>query len=384
MYNEKLGLYIGLCSYKRPHTVAPMVKMLGTEDFTWYLRNEEEAESYRRAGAVNRKVSVGYPDGRPGDLVRKRNEIMDDGFSLGHTVLLLSDDMYDVKKINENPHATGGKGGGLEWLDSNFEESVRSLLWAMDLFPNYMMGGIPPVANLFYIHHHISTNLFCIGDYMIIKPNPLRMDERIKLKHDYDLTAKHIKTYGGIVRNDFSVPFFEHYKPGVTGGCGTVRNTDLEDQDIRYLMENHPGMFMPHFTRDHEVRTKFISSLPSIVTFKNKPHYIARQEIYGTDKLNAKGRNILEDLEIARKRVEYYKDKDEVLLTRLNNNRALLEKEKRNYATLLERATKMGLNTGVRLAPEQRRPELWDPEDPYDLKNPNRDIDYDTTEYREQ
>lgn len=352
-----------------------MNAMLGTTDFTWYLRNEEEAKAYRAAGAVHIHVSSGYPDGSPGDLVRKRNEIMEDGFALGHTVMLLSDDLYKMLKVEEDPDSPGGKGGGLRVDQWNFKDAVRYHLELMDMFPEYKMGGVSPVCNLFYCHHVVSFNLFCIGDWLIIKPNDLRMDERIKLKHDYDLTAKHIKEYGGIVRADFIFAVFEHYKPGSTGGCGTVRDLSREMQDVHYLMENHPGMFGPHPTRGaHEVKTFFKANRRSIETFKDKPHYLAYQEKHpdAMPQIMKNARTLEDKIKREKQLIDYWTARVEKTRDKLANEEAELQRAKSRLADYEARLAASGasLKTYCKCAPEQRID--FDINDPYALEYPNR------------
>ena len=95
-----------------------------------------------------------------------------------------------------------------------------------------LLLGIPPTDNYFFANKIVSTNTFCIGDMLFIKPNELRFDEQLTLKEDYDYTLQH-KERGDVIRYQKYLFTFEHYSN--KGGAVDVRDDEEEQKNIQIL-----------------------------------------------------------------------------------------------------------------------------------------------------
>lgn len=86
-----------------------------------------------------------------------------------------------------------------------------------------------------------TTSHFIVGDFMIIRPTYLRFNEEMRLREDYDYTIRHIKEYGGALRNIQVLPQSTHRIN--QGGAVDRRSGVLEQEHITKLQLKHPGWF---------------------------------------------------------------------------------------------------------------------------------------------
>ena len=94
----------------------------------------------------------------------------------------------------------------------------------------------------------VSTNLFVIGDFMVIDPQSKpRFDEKMSLKEDYDFTAAHLVEYGVVARSNRVFCLAKHYVNA--GGAVADRTGAREQYNIAVLRHKWPGVFHQHATR---------------------------------------------------------------------------------------------------------------------------------------
>ena len=138
----------------------------------------------------------------------------------------LSDDLKKIKQViffND---------GSKKDKELTFTHAVKLILQRLSLSP-FKLGGIAPTFNSFFSNREVSHRHFIIGDFLVVKNSPERFDENMTLKEDYDFTLQHIKSYGGVIRNDDILCNFEHYTN--SGGAVSIRTTDEEQKNILYL-----------------------------------------------------------------------------------------------------------------------------------------------------
>lgn len=224
--------WLAVVSAGRAANVKRMHDLLGRRA-TWYVP-QAEWKDYLAAGAP-------AVCGDEGSLVGARNGALEHGKLHGLTSLQFSD---DLKKIQV---AVGGKA-----YDVDADAAFGSMLSRFAL-SDYKLAGVAPTNNAFFSKDKASSsNLFCVGDCLAVKPSSeLRFDPFFKLKEDYDFTAQHIRKYGGVLRCDDLLLSFTHYTNA--GGAVAVRNEELEERMIAELLRRHPDMIRRHATRDHEV-----------------------------------------------------------------------------------------------------------------------------------
>lgn len=227
-------VWLALISAGRPENVKRMEELLGGVRGTWYVPYDQR-QAYLDAGAAQ----VTADDG---SLVGARNAALEHGDLHKLTTVELSD---DLKKIQV---AVDGKAH-----DATADQALGGWLKRFAL-SDYYLAGVAPTNNAFFSKGKASSaNLFCVGDCIAVKPrSELRFDPFFKLKEDYDYTARHILTHGGVFRADDVLMSYAHYT-NAGGVVSDVRSEELEQQMIAELLRRYPGMVKPHPRRKNEV-----------------------------------------------------------------------------------------------------------------------------------
>jgi hypothetical protein len=220
--------YVAVISARRP-TAVTALHALGVEA-AWYVA-EGDAPSYREAGA--RTVI------EAGKLIPSRNQALEDAFSQARPCLQLSDDLTEINLWR------GGK--------RTDPLPFPKLLALMD---SYLAGdcrlvGIAPTSNTFYAGAEVKTQHFILGDLFLAAPSPIRFDESLPLKEDYDYTCQHLATYGQVARLDFILANFKHRSN--KGGAVDYRTAALEQEAISILRRKWPAWIHPNPRRENEV-----------------------------------------------------------------------------------------------------------------------------------
>lgn len=224
--------HIAIISHKRPQNV-PKVQAITGYDVTWYV-GKGEVRDYELYGA---KVVV-----EAGGLCRARNLAIEDAFGFGKICVQLSDDFSGLKMLTEPKLKTAVK--------TPFMETLFYMLNELDKTP-YKLAGVAPTPNAFFYHSDFSTNLFVVGDFIMIKPCVLCFDEGLRLKEDYDYTVQHFKSYGGALRINRVLATFAHRTN--KGGAVDYRTEEMEQEQIAFLMQKHPDCFRLNSRRKNEI-----------------------------------------------------------------------------------------------------------------------------------
>jgi hypothetical protein len=221
-------IHIAIISARRPTAVAALAALGITGH--WYVASGD-APAYLDAGAEN-VIEAGA-------LVPARNLALDTAFALGLPCMQLSDDLLNINEW------AGGK-------------TVRPLpfpdlltLMASFLHSECRLVGVAPTANTFYAAHKVQHAHFILGDMFIASPSPLRFDERLRLKEDYDYTCQHIAKYGQVARLDWVLANFKHRSN--KGGAVDYRTASLEQESIDLLRSKWPAWIKPNPRRPNEV-----------------------------------------------------------------------------------------------------------------------------------
>lgn len=228
------NLHVAIISSGRPANALTMeshTALWGAAP-TWYV-GHGEAPDYRYAGASHVIEA--------GPLCVARNRALDDAD--GKHCLQLSD---DLKRIG---WANGKKAADVTAV--SLAEAATILTAAMDEHGAQLAGGAP-TSNPFYSRPGVHRAGFIVGDMCLIRAGcPLRFDEQLMLKEDYDYTLQHLSTYGVVARVDQLLPVFAHRTN--PGGAVAVRTPQLEDETIAYLMAKWPRHLRPNPRRPHEI-----------------------------------------------------------------------------------------------------------------------------------
>lgn len=218
-------------SHKRAKNVEKIQKLVG--DCIWVV-GDGESQAYLDAGA--RYVIEG------GGLCASRNKALDHAFAENHICIQISDDLSKLEIIDNEVEKTK--------RPASFRECADYLIESMNK-NHAKLSGVAPTANAFYYQKEFNFSSFIVGDFIAVKPSPLRFDEKMRLKEDYDFTVQHLKKYSSIVRANKILASFAHRTN--KGGAVDYRTSELEQQSIAYLMDKWPGWFKLNPRRNNEI-----------------------------------------------------------------------------------------------------------------------------------
>lgn len=235
MLNKKLGCYISVISHKRSVNVPKVSGLIGNA--TWIV-GAGEKQHYRDAGAEF--VVEG------GGLCESRNLALVEAENLSVPCVQISDDLRKLEIAEWN----GDKETKKTSRPISFEGAVNLILERMAA-EKLMLGGVAPTANLFYYNKPTASNLFVIGDFIVVRPCGLYFDEGLKLKEDYDYTLQHFDKYGGALRcNDILAHFLHRTN---AGGAVASRTSELEQKSIAHLKAKWPDLIVDNPRRPDEI-----------------------------------------------------------------------------------------------------------------------------------
>lgn len=184
---------------------------------------ESQAEAYAEQDLRNGCSIVTLPDEKDGNLARKRNWIMDQYPG----DLLIVDDDYDALERIE-----GGETEDLSW------ESIRMLLhngfqMARDL--GTVLWGVNVQADRRFYREYTPFGFLSpiLGPFQAFADCPLRYDEDLWLKEDYDLSLQVWHRYHKVLRFNMVHYRVDHFNEA--GGQVGKRNLPEEVRQLKRL-----------------------------------------------------------------------------------------------------------------------------------------------------
>eukprot|EP00927_Polykrikos_kofoidii_P073440 TRINITY_DN69482_c0_g1_i1.p1 TRINITY_DN69482_c0_g1~~TRINITY_DN69482_c0_g1_i1.p1 ORF type:complete len:575 (+),score=102.89 TRINITY_DN69482_c0_g1_i1:85-1809(+) len=94
---------------------------------------------------------------------------------------------------------------------------------------------------------------FILGDFFVADRSPVRFDENMNLKEDYDFTCQHIKRHGSVLRLERMTVQAKH-QTNAGGACSERDKKGVAEQrNISILQEKWPGVFHMNWKRPNEV-----------------------------------------------------------------------------------------------------------------------------------
>jgi hypothetical protein len=210
--------YIISCiSHNRHENIKNFLDKVGTNDVIFFVKDQNDKDLYLQNGATNVIAS--------GSLMQSRNASLEYCFNQNKICIQLSDDIENIM-VND-------------YTGKRTHEYVNVKKVIEDIMPNflqseYKFAGFPPTNNPFFATNEHEFNKFIVGDFILIKPTPLRFDMELRLKEDYDFTLQNLKHYGGCIRYGKYLCSFKHYSN--KGGAVDYRTSDLEQKTIKYLI----------------------------------------------------------------------------------------------------------------------------------------------------
>lgn len=220
--------------------ITPRKFGLDTDDYTVFVRTDDEAKEYKAAGykeVITTNVAKG--------VTPARNFILD-YYPKDANIIMLDDDIVGIYKKFESSLIPVSGVKLMKLINDTFELCKKRGIY---------LWGLYPVPNAFYMKDSINPRAFVIGTFMGIRNTDLRFDEQITLKEDYDFTIQHIAKYGNVCRyNNYTIKA-KHYTN--KGGCEIFRSDELEQQSKRLLQRKWPRWVKDNPRSPNEVLLRF-------------------------------------------------------------------------------------------------------------------------------
>lgn len=230
-------VHVAVVSSGRSGNVPALQALFPDHGLTWYVPADQAGE-YRYAGATT--VTPVDTAGTLGPA-RQRNAALDVGHAAGAVVVTTDDDLRRCACTEPGPtnekHPVDGS------------QAVRLLVEALEASP-YLHGGVGPTDNAFFARRAHTTDAFVRSGFNAHRPNPLRYDEALPLKEDYDMTLQHLAAHGGVLRLDTLLMTYQQRVK--KGGC-SYRTPEVEQQAIAHLVGKWGDVVRPHPRRANEV-----------------------------------------------------------------------------------------------------------------------------------
>ena len=235
-------LLVTVISHKRPQNVKRLASVLQHPDNAVWIVGSNEKAAYKAHGA--KYVFEG------GSLCPSRNMAIELARKYRADALVqISDDVSQI----------------MELVDDHEEiitaEAAAGIIWkkmkAAPLESRPFLGGAYPCANPWWARRspETSKDLFIVGDFLVVDPlSPVRFDEKLEVKEDYDFTLSHMKMHGSALRNNRLIVVAKHRNnPG--GAVGPDRER-REVAAIKLLKTKWPAQIVDHPRRRLEVLLK--------------------------------------------------------------------------------------------------------------------------------
>jgi len=226
LFNEELGVFVGIASKGRSFRVEEQEKICGKA--TWFVPFEEVNE-YKEAGAGNVIES-------PPGLSASRNAVLEEAFKNNQNCIMLDDDIKGYKRVKDDK--------SLE--DISFKEVIVHLKREINIFK---FAGVSEDSNLFYFdpNRPISKKSLIACTYLV-KPSTPRFDTNLAVSEDMDFTLQHISKYGASIRLNYLRNY--HYGTMMDNKKLTFKRTieggieysiDVQKHSFDYLMKKWKG-----------------------------------------------------------------------------------------------------------------------------------------------
>lgn len=226
--------YIITCiSHRRSENIYKVFETTGTNEIVFVVNDEKDKTQYLANGA--KYVITG------GSLVGNRNAALDYCFNKGLVCVQIDDDLQSVS-LND---FTGKRTKKYTTVKNAVDDLINDFINSQ-----YDFAGAPPTENPFFATKISQTNILITAPFTLTKPNPIRFDNKLRLKEDYDYTLQHIKA-GGCIRYHKYLFNFKRY--GNSGGAVSYRTDNLEQETIAYLKQKWGECIKLNPKRENEI-----------------------------------------------------------------------------------------------------------------------------------
>ena len=205
-----------------------------------YVVSKKEADQYKKLHSNIWAI----PDEIQGNLSRVRNYVLDN--SEEQEILLLDDDLKYFGRWNGNERKTLGEQEAMNMIQEGMllAQELGVVYWGLNCLPD---KGAYREYTPFGTCHYIG------GPFQAHVNNPLRYDEVIFLKEDYDMTLQVLNRF----RVNLRMNMYHYVAEQNTqkGGCASYRTIEREMEQNRMLQEKW-GSDIVTFDRSNKSQKK--------------------------------------------------------------------------------------------------------------------------------
>lgn len=223
-----MKILIASPSYKRANNVKTLRYITSCLVFV----DEGEYGDYCKYNRKENIVSV--PKGIQGNVARIRNYILDWAFNKDYDGVFICDDDIDfIGRYEKDPDSNFG------YVQHRINEAELLILLEKYFILcdelGYRQWGMQCNSDAMAYRQYtpFSTHSIILGPASGFLRNPLRYDEELPLKEDYDMFIQQCNRYRGVLRCNFM--FYVCDQSRSAGGCANIRNMDRERQQFELL-----------------------------------------------------------------------------------------------------------------------------------------------------
>jgi hypothetical protein len=205
---------------------------------------ESQRDDYKKYQYSNGCELLIIPDEADGNVSRKRNYVMDNFGDMGNGNIVLVDDDYDYLGMIENRRQIKLNCDQVEELLRNGFQMCRDLgtvMWGLNVQSD---------PKFYREYSPFSMLSVCLGPFQAFCNNPIRYDERIYLKEDYDMCLQVLHRYHKILR--FNKFFYLVNHINKTGGVVSYR-TRQKEMEHMLLLEKKWGSRVVKFDTSKDI-----------------------------------------------------------------------------------------------------------------------------------
>lgn len=209
-------------SYKRPERV------LAAEWCTEAYIAIHEGEKAAYAATYGEDRLIVMPTDVQGNIARVRNWILD---HVGGNIVMMDDDVRYLSRTENRECNPLSQQEALEFFENGFImcEDIGAYLWGMQVTPDRL---------LYCEYTPFSTQAPVLATVCCHRAaTPLRYDERIPLKEDYDFYLQNLKRFRKVLRFNMYHYHPEHITNSGGGGCIAYRTMDRERECADLLVK---------------------------------------------------------------------------------------------------------------------------------------------------
>jgi hypothetical protein len=160
-----------------------------------------------------------------GNICRVRNFILDNG---GKNLIMVDDDIRRFQRWEKSKAKKLNTASVMEFFEQGFlmAKQLGAKMWGMNLLAD---------KGAYREYTPLSFSLPVLGPFCAHLENPLRYDERLPLKEDYDMALQVLNKFRIMLRfNMYHYICDQHGKPG---GCATYRTIQAEKDQLELLQK---------------------------------------------------------------------------------------------------------------------------------------------------